>query len=79
MTRAFLATNTAIVAPFQYIGAIYALFSGWFIFDEKLELASLFGVCMVVSGVILGTVFRNKKKVKQLNEAQLETQSEILS
>ena len=79
MTRAFLATNTAIVAPFQYIGAIYALFSGWFIFDEKLELASLFGVCLVVLGVILGTVFRNKREAKQPKEVQLEAQSEILS
>ena len=79
MTRAFLATNTAIVAPFQYIGAIYALFSGWFIFDEKLELASLFGVCLVVLGVILGTVFRNKREAKQPKEVQLEAQSKILS
>ena len=36
MTRAFLAADTAVVAPFQYIGAIYALISGWFVFDEKL-------------------------------------------
>lgn len=79
MTWAFMATNTTIIAPFQYIGAIYALLSGWFIFNEKLELASLLGVCMVVSGVILGTVFRSKKALNKPEKALPEAPSEILS
>ncbi|AEA42136.1 DMT family transporter [Fluviicola taffensis] len=66
MTRAFLSTNTAIVAPFQYIGAIYALISGWFVFNEKLATASILGVCLVLLGVIIGTVFRAKIKEKKL-------------
>jgi len=65
MTRAFLSANTAVVAPFQYIGAIYALISGWFVFNEKLETASIIGVCLVVFGVICGTIFRAGKKRKK--------------
>lgn len=79
MTWAFMSTNTAIVAPFQYIGAIYALLSGWFIFDEKLELVSLLGVCLVVFGVILGTIFRSKANQKQQTPVPVETQTEIVS
>lgn len=79
MTRAFLSTDTAIVAPFQYIGAIYALLSGWFIFDEKLELASILGVCLVVFGVIVGTIFRAGKKRKKEAALVIEAETEVLS
>ena len=79
MTRAFLSTDTAIVAPFQYIGAIYALFSGWFIFDEKLELASIIGVCLVIFGVIIGTIFRAGKKRRKEAELVMEPEAEVLS
>lgn len=79
MTRAFLSTDTAIVAPFQYIGAIYALFSGWFIFDEKLELASIIGVCLVIFGVIVGTIFRAGKKRRKGLELAMEPEAEVLS
>ena len=79
MTRAFLSTDTAIVAPFQYIGAIYALFSGWFIFDEKLELASIIGVCLVIFGVIVGTIFRAGKKRKKGVELVMEPEAKVLS
>ena len=79
MTRAFLSTDTAIVAPFQYIGAIYALLSGWFIFDEKLELASIIGVCLVIFGVIVGTIFRAGKKRRKEAELVLKPEAEVLS
>ncbi|WP_341906617.1 DMT family transporter [Fluviicola taffensis] len=79
MTRAFLSTNTAIVAPFQYIGAIYALLSGWFIFNEKLEMASIIGVCLVVFGVIFGTIFRAGKQRKKASKSVIELETEVLS
>ncbi len=79
MTRAFLSTNTAIIAPFQYIGAIYALLSGWFVFNEKLELASLIGVCLVVFGVIFGTIFRTRKEQEKIPESLIEAETEVLS
>jgi drug/metabolite transporter (DMT)-like permease len=79
MTRAFLSANTAVVAPFQYIGAIYALISGWFVFNEKLETASIIGVCLVVFGVICGTIFRAGKKRKKDLELGIDGETEVLS
>jgi drug/metabolite transporter (DMT)-like permease len=79
MTRSFLAANTVVVAPFQYIGAIYALLSGWFIFNEKLESASLIGVCLVIFGVIVGTIFKAGKKRKKETEPAFEAETEVLS
>lgn len=63
MTKAFMHTNTALVAPFQYVGAIYALLSGWFVFNEQLEIWSLLGIVLILMGVVLGTVFRSKQPV----------------
>lgn len=79
LTRAFSSTNTAVIAPFQYIGAIYALLSGWFIFNEKLEIASLIGVCLVIFGVIFGTIFRAGKERKKAPESAIEVETEVLS
>lgn len=64
MTKAFMLADTAVVAPFQYFGAIYALISGWFIFDEHLEWISLVGIFIIVLAVIIGTIFRKGVKSK---------------
>lgn len=61
MTKAFMFGQTAVVAPFQYVGAIYALISGWFIFDERLGFWNLVGIGIILCGVILGTIFRKPK------------------
>jgi drug/metabolite transporter (DMT)-like permease len=58
MTKAFMLANTSVIVPFQYLGAIYALISGWFIFDEQLQFAALVGIGLILVGVILGTIFR---------------------
>lgn len=62
MTRAFMLTATSVVAPFQYLGAIYALFSGWFIFDEQLNTSVLAGIVLILIGVLVGTIFRKGVK-----------------
>jgi drug/metabolite transporter (DMT)-like permease len=54
--------QTAVVAPFQYVGAIYALISGWFIFNERLSMWNLVGISVILIGVLLGTIMRNYKK-----------------
>lgn len=64
MTKAFMLADTAIVAPFQYFGAIYALLSGWFMFDEHLEWLSVIGIVVIVLAVIAGTIFRKGVKTK---------------
>ena len=65
MTRAFLLANTALVAPFQYLGAVYALTFGWIVFHEELELIHLFGIALVVVGVCVGALITNSKVKNQ--------------
>ncbi len=62
MTKALMTTQTALIVPFQYLGAIYALLSGWFIFHEQLEIWSIGGICLILIGVLIGTVFSSTKK-----------------
>jgi drug/metabolite transporter (DMT)-like permease len=66
MTRAFMLANTALVAPFQYLGAVYALAVGWIVFGEHLEFIHLIGISLVVTGVCLGVVLNGKWKVSKL-------------
>lgn len=65
MTRALLAENTAVIAPFQYLGAIYASLMGFLIFDERLSFYVFIGIFVILTGVILNTIFgktiRSKK------------------
>lgn len=60
LTRALMMEKTSVIVPFQYLGAIYALLSGWFVFGEQLEWLSLAGIVLVLIGVIVSTLFRKK-------------------
>ena len=66
MTRALLAENTAVIAPFQYLGAIYASLMGYLIFNETLSMYVFIGIFIILTGVILNTLFgktiRSKSK-----------------
>jgi drug/metabolite transporter (DMT)-like permease len=61
MTRAFHADAAEKVAPVKYVGAIYAVAAGFFIFDEELGLFSSIGIVLVLTGVLLNTFFKNMK------------------
>ena len=63
LTRALMMGKTTVIVPFQYLGAIYALLSGWFIFDEQLEWISLVGIVLILGGVVVNTIFRKTDKV----------------
>jgi len=62
MTRAFNSESASSVTPIKYIGAIYAVLIGYFIFDETLSLYATFGICLVLTGVLLNTFFKNRKQ-----------------
>ena len=59
MTRAFHADSAAKVTPVKYVGAIYAVMAGIFIFDENLSLWMSLGIALVLLGVLLNTFFKN--------------------
>ncbi|MFT5821712.1 MAG: drug/metabolite transporter (DMT)-like permease [Crocinitomix sp.] len=61
MTRAFNSESAARIAPVKYVGAIYAVTIGYFIFDEELSLYATLGIMLVLVGVLLNTFFKNAK------------------
>ncbi len=65
MTKAFMYGDVAIVSPFQYLGSIYAILVGTFLFDEILLLSSFTGIFLILIGVLLNILVKhyNFKKV----------------
>jgi drug/metabolite transporter (DMT)-like permease len=64
MTRSFHAEDAAKITPLKYIGAIYAVCIGLFVYDETLSQIVSVGIALILTGVLLNTFFV-KKVVKQ--------------
>lgn len=66
MTWAFQAENIGKVAIFQYLGMVYALLLGYFLFDESFNLLSFTGMMLLVGGVVLSVLYGvwEKRKLK---------------
>jgi drug/metabolite transporter (DMT)-like permease len=64
MTKSFHSEDASKVTPIKYIGAVYAVCIGFFIFDEKLSQVVSIGITLILLGVLLNT-FLVKKSVKQ--------------
>lgn len=62
MTKALLYGQTAVIAPFQYLGAIYASICGYLIFSENLSPIVYLGIIIILLGVLLNTVVSSSKK-----------------
>jgi drug/metabolite transporter (DMT)-like permease len=52
MTMSLHAEKAAIVTPFKYLGAVYALVIGLLFFDEVLTIQSVSGMLLVISAVV---------------------------
>lgn len=64
MTKALQAEKANIVASLKYLGSIYALVFGYFIFDETYDIFSILGILLILSGVMLNVglkYWENKK------------------
>lgn len=61
MTKAFQIGEANTIAPFQFVGSIYALLVGYFIFDEQLSFAILVGLILILVGVISNIIFKQEK------------------
>lgn len=67
MTKAFHHEKAAKVTPIKYIGAIYAIGIGFFIFNETLSLYVFLGIALILLGVLLNSFLKVKleeQKVK---------------
>ncbi len=60
MTKAFHFEAAAKVTPIKYIGAIYALGIGFFIFNETLSLIVFIGISFILLGVILNSLVKKR-------------------
>ena len=67
MTRAFHLDEAAKVTPAKYVGAVYAVAAGYFIFDEELGFYTSVGIVLVLIGVLLNTFIKEKKKLVTQN------------
>lgn len=59
MTKALQAEKANLVVSLSYLGSLYALAYGFFIFDESYGWLSLVGIVLVLSGVVLNVLFRS--------------------
>lgn len=55
MTKALHSDATNMVTPVKYIGAVYAILIGYFVFDETLLLLNIVGIFIIVLAVLLNT------------------------
>ncbi len=62
MTKSFLTGDVGIITPFQYLGSIYALFIGYYLFDESLASLSLIGIFLILIGVLVNVFVKRKVK-----------------
>lgn len=68
MTKALHAGDSNEIMPFKYIGAIYAVMIGYFVFDETLNLISYIAMVLILLGVIGNQLYKSwlKQKNKRL-------------
>jgi drug/metabolite transporter (DMT)-like permease len=62
MTKAFQTASTNIVAPIKYFEVIYTATFGVFIFGEIYTFWSLFGISLIIGGLILNIWYTSKFK-----------------
>jgi len=64
LTKALMYGNVEVVSPFQYLGSIYAILLGYYIFDEKLSYIAIAGIALIIVGVISNVLLQKKANKK---------------
>ena len=60
MTKSYQLEEISKVSSLQYIGIVYGLLFGYFIFGESYDIMAYVGIGLVLLGVILNVVFKNR-------------------
>lgn len=58
MTKAYQSEKMSIVSNFSYIGAIFAIISGYLVFHEALYLNTFIGIALIISGAIFSSIYK---------------------
>ena len=53
MTKAYQVDKAANISNYNYLGSIYALVLGYVIFDELIGIPALFGIGLIIFGVVM--------------------------
>ncbi len=61
MTRSYQTANLAKVSILNYLGVVYALLAGYFLFDETYNVLSLLGILVIIGAVLLNVFFARGK------------------
>ena len=61
MTKAYQAEEISKVANLNYLGTVYALFTGYFLFGESFTFSTIIGIFFVILGAILSSTYKSKK------------------
>lgn len=61
MTKAFQTAATNQVAPLKYLEAIFTLIFGLLWFNEVYTIWSLLGIALIIGGLVLNVIYKNRK------------------
>ena len=56
LTKALHEDKASVITPFQYLGAVYASFVGFFVFDERLSFLVYLGIFCILIGVVFNAI-----------------------
>ncbi len=70
LTKALQSERIARVAVLNYIGLVYALIFGVTIFGERYTVQTVFGIALVVAGVLLAVLFGKPKPPEVIEETE---------
>lgn len=66
MTQSYQLEKVANVSMITYLGTIYALLMGVFIFDEQYSLMTIIGMLLIVGGIIANILYKKWTDKKQI-------------
>ena len=61
MTKGIQSDSAGNIMTYKYIGVVFAFIYGYFIFKETYSFLSVFGIFLLLSGVILNAVFKSQQ------------------
>ena len=64
MTKGIQSDSAGNIMTYKYVGVVFAFIYGYFIFKETYSFLSVFGIFLLLSGVILNAVFKNQQDKK---------------
>ena len=65
MTKGIQSDSAGNIMTYKYVGVVFAFIYGYFIFKETYSFLSVFGILLLLSGVILNAIFKNQQVEKR--------------